>query len=233
LSARPAGPPGPGRREAGRGAARCAARIAAAPLPGSGGFADGAAGIGWALLRFAGAGGDARHRSAGLEALRRATAGAHVTTAATAGAPDGAIVGTTRGTAAGAAAGPAWCGGVAGIALAVADSPDALADPELSGWLAARSGELAGIGPLVDDSLCHGESGLLELLGHGALPAARPAWMRRAGTLLASADRAGPQCGTPRRGPPPGRLTRRSGVRPRGLWAGVPHPIGAAHLQRS
>ncbi|MEV7051191.1 type 2 lanthipeptide synthetase LanM family protein [Streptomyces anulatus] len=224
-----------GRPEAWRGAERCAERIAAAPLPDSGGFADGAAGIGWALLRFAGAGGGARHRSAGLEALRRATAGAaHVTTAATAtaGAPYGTIAGTTRETGAGAAAGPAWCGGVAGIALAVADSPDALADPELSGWLAARSGELAGIGPLADDSLCHGESGLLELLGHDALPAARPAWMRRAGTLLASADRAGPQCGTPGRVPHPGLLTGLSGIGHGLLRAGFPDRIGSALLLR-
>lgn len=225
-----------GRPEAWRGAERCAERIAAAPLPDSGGFADGAAGIGWALLRFAAAGGDARHRSAGLEALRRATAGAaHVTTAgapyeATAGAPEGATAGTTREAASGAVAGPAWCGGVAGIALAVADSPDALADPELSGWLAARSGELAGIGPLADDSLCHGESGLLELLGHGALPAARPAWMRRAGTLLASADRAGPQCGTPGRVPHPGLLTGLSGIGHGLLRAGFPDRIGSALL---
>ncbi|WP_405187911.1 type 2 lanthipeptide synthetase LanM family protein [Streptomyces anulatus] len=212
-----------GRPEAWRGAERCAERIAAAPLPDSGGFADGAAGIGWALLRFAAAGGDARHRSAGLEALRRATAGAtHVTTA---GTPDEA--------ASGAVAGPAWCGGVAGIALAVADSPDALADPELSHWLAARSGELAGIGPLADDSLCHGESGLLELLGHGALPAARPAWMRRAGTLLASADRAGPQCGTPGRVPHPGLLTGLSGIGHGLLRAGFPDRIGSALLLRS
>lgn len=227
-----------GRPEAWRGAERCAERIAAAPLPDSGGFADGAAGIGWALLRFAGAGGGARHRSAGLEALRRATAGAaHVTATTAAGAPDeataGAPYGATRETAAGAAAGPAWCGGVAGIALAVADSPDALADPELSGWLAARSGELAGIGPLADDSLCHGEAGLLELLGHGALPAARPAWLRRAGTLLASADRAGPQCGTPGRVPHPGLLTGLSGIGHGLLRAGFPDRIGSALLLRS
>ncbi|MGW7091528.1 type 2 lanthipeptide synthetase LanM family protein [Streptomyces sp. NPDC054874] len=222
-----------GRPEAWRGAERCAERIAAAPLPDAGGFADGAAGIGWALLRFAGAGGDARHRSAGLEALRRATAGANRVT--TAGAPHGAAGPaheTAAETAAGAAAGPAWCDGVAGIALAIADSPDALADPELSGWLAARSGELAGIGPLADDSLCHGESGLLELLGHSALPAARPAWIRRAGTLLASADRAGPQCGTPGRVPHPGLLTGLSGIGHGLLRAGFPDRIGSALLLR-
>ncbi|MFJ5047618.1 type 2 lanthipeptide synthetase LanM family protein [Streptomyces sp. NPDC088719] len=222
-----------GRPEAWRGAERCAERIAAAPLPDTGGFADGAAGIGWALLRFAGDGGDARHRSAGLAALRRATAGAtRVTVATAAGAPDGTAPGATHETAAGPAAGPAWCDGVAGIALAIADSPDALADPELSGWLAARSGELAGIGPLADDSLCHGESGLLELLGHSALPTARPAWIRRAGTLLASADRAGPQCGTPGRVPHPGLLTGLSGIGHGLLRAGFPDRIGSALLLR-
>ncbi|MFI1221512.1 MULTISPECIES: type 2 lanthipeptide synthetase LanM family protein [unclassified Streptomyces] len=195
-----------GRPEAWRGAERCAERIAAAPLPDAGGFADGAAGIGWALLRFAGAGGDARHRISGLEALRRATAGA--------------------------TAGPAWCEGVAGIALAIADSDDALADPELAGWLAARARELADLGPLADDSLCHGESGLLELLGHSALPAARPAWVRRAGTLLAAADRAGPQCGTPGRVPHPGLLTGLSGIGHGLLRAGFPDRIGSALLLR-
>ncbi|WP_124266189.1 type 2 lanthipeptide synthetase LanM family protein, partial [Streptomyces sp. ADI98-10] len=219
-----------GRPEAWRGATHCAERIAAAPLPRSGGFADGAAGIGWALLRFVGAGGDARHRSAGLRALRRATAGA------AGGMPAGAAHETafeaTARTAVAAATGPAWCGGIAGIALAIADSHDALADPELAGWLAARSGELAGIGPLADDSLCHGESGLLELLGHSALPAARPAWVRRAGTLLAAADRAGPQCGTPGRVPHPGLLTGLSGIGHGLLRAGFPDRIGSALLLR-
>lgn len=223
-----------GRPEAWRGATRCAERIADAPLPVSGGFADGAAGIGWALLRFVGAGGDARLRSAGLQALRRATAGA--TNGMAAGAAHerttGAAAEATHERTGAAATGPAWCHGVAGIALAIADSHDALADPELAGWLAARSGELAGIGPLADDSLCHGESGLLELLGHSALPAARPAWVRRAGTLLAAADRAGPQCGTPGRVPHPGLLTGLSGIGHGLLRAGFPDRIGSALLLR-
>ncbi|MFD4016414.1 type 2 lanthipeptide synthetase LanM family protein [Streptomyces sindenensis] len=201
-----------GRPQAWWGAVRCAERLAAAPAPGTGGFADGAAGIGWALLRLAEAGGDARHRNAGLHALRRATA---LTDAAT-------------------AHGPAWCDGVAGVALAIADSPDAREDAELSGWLAARSGELAGRGPLADDSLCHGESGLLELLGHSALPALLPgvraAWVRRAGTLVAAADRAGPLCGTPGRVPHPGLLTGLSGIGHGLLRAGFPDRIGSALL---
>ncbi len=201
-----------GRPQAWWGAVRCADRLAAAPAPDTGGFADGAAGIGWALLRLAGAGGDARHRSTGLAALRRATT-------LTDAAKDHE---------------PAWCAGAAGVALAIADSPAAREDPELSGWLSARSGELAGLGPLADDSLCHGESGLLELLAHSALPALLPdvrtAWVRRAGTLLASADRAGPQCGTPGGVPHPGLLTGLSGIGHGLLRAGFPDRIGSALL---
>ncbi|MEV1043657.1 type 2 lanthipeptide synthetase LanM family protein [Streptomyces sp. NPDC049916] len=196
-----------GRAEAWRGAGRIAERIAAAPLPGGGGFADGAAGIGWALLRFAAAGGGDRHRAAGLHALRLATA----------------ATGT----------GAAWCDGAAGVALAVADSPDAVADPELSGWLAATAGELADSAPLANDSLCHGELGLLELLGHRALPGVRAPWVRRAGALLTAADQDGPRCGTPGRVPHPGLLTGLSGIGHGLLRAGFPDRIGSALLLRT
>ncbi|WP_411079157.1 type 2 lanthipeptide synthetase LanM family protein [Streptomyces sp. cmx-18-6] len=193
-----------GRPEAWRGAERCAERIAVAPLPAAGGFAEGAAGIGWALLRFAGAGGGEPYRTAGLRALRRAT------------------VDVTGGR--------AWCEGAAGVALAVADSPDALADPDLTGWPAAVSGALADSDPLADDSLCHGELGLLELLGHSTLDGDRTPWVRRAGTLLAAADRAGPRCGTPGHVPHPGLLTGLSGIGHGLLRAGFPDRIGSALL---
>ncbi|MFH9611230.1 type 2 lanthipeptide synthetase LanM family protein [Streptomyces sp. NPDC017448] len=199
-----------GRPEAWRGAVRCADRLVAAPPAETGGFADGAAGIGWALLRFAGAGGEARFRAAGLRALHGATGSATAEPVH----------------------GPAWCDGAAGIALAIADSPHALEDPALSGWLADRAHASADLGPLADDSLCHGESGLLELLGHRAAPTGRSAWMRRAGALLASADRAGPQCGTPGRVPHPGLLTGLSGVGHGLLRAGFPDRIGSALLLR-
>ncbi|MFJ9976310.1 type 2 lanthipeptide synthetase LanM family protein [Streptomyces cyaneofuscatus] len=193
-----------GRAEAWRGAERCAERISVAPHPAAGGFAEGAAGIGWALLRFAAAGGGEQYRTAGLRALRRATV--EVT------------------------AGRAWCEGAAGVALAVADSPDALVDPDLSGWLAERAGELADCAPLADDSLCHGELGLLELLGHPALTGDRTPWVRRAGTLLAAADREGPRCGTPGHVPHPGLLTGLSGIGHGLLRAGFPDRIGSALL---
>ncbi|MFE8006106.1 type 2 lanthipeptide synthetase LanM family protein [Streptomyces sp. NPDC057418] len=195
-----------GRAEAWRGAARCAERIAAAPLPEAGGFAEGAAGMGWALSRFAGAGGGSRYRAAGLRALRRAVSGA--------------------------GGGQAWCDGAAGIALAVADSPDALADPELSGWLSGRAGELAQAAPPANDSLCHGELGVLELLGHSALPGVRAHWVRRTGALLAAADRAGPRCGTPGNVAHPGLLTGLSGIGHGLLRAGFPDRIGSALLMR-
>ncbi|MEU5654581.1 type 2 lanthipeptide synthetase LanM family protein [Streptomyces sp. NPDC047737] len=194
-----------GRTEAWRGAERCAERLVEAPAS-TGGFADGAAGIGWALLRFAGSGGGPRHREAGLDALRRAVRGA--------------------------VAGRAWCEGASGVALAIADSPQALADPELRDWLGERAGEVARAAPQGDDSLCHGELGVLELLGHAALPRLRPHWLRRAGTLLAAADRAQPHCGTPGHVPHPGLLTGLSGIGHGLLRAGFPDRIGPALLMR-
>ncbi|MCX5412485.1 type 2 lanthipeptide synthetase LanM family protein [Streptomyces sp. NBC_00059] len=195
-----------GRAEAWRGAELCAERLLAAAPPASGGFAEGAAGTGWALLRFAGTGGGPRHRSAGLDAL--------------------------RGAARGAGPGGAWCEGAAGVALAVADSPDALADPELCAWLEERAGDVARSAPPGNDSLCHGELGVLELLGHAALPGLRPHWLRRTGTLLAAADRAQPHCGTPGHTPHPGLLTGLSGIGHGLLRAGFPDRIGPALLMR-
>lgn len=196
-----------GRTEAWRGAERCAERLVAAAPPSSAGFADGAAGIGWALLRFAGAGGGPRHRDAGLDALRGAVRGA--------------------------GAGRSWCEGTSGVALAVADSPEALADPELRDWLAERAGDVATAEPQADDSLCHGELGVLELLGHAALPRLRPHWLRRTGTLLAAADRAQSHCGTPGHIPHPGLLTGLSGIGHGLLRAGFPDRIGPALLMRN
>ncbi|MGW4256827.1 hypothetical protein ACWEK7_36130, partial [Streptomyces californicus] len=67
---------------------------------------------------------------------------------------------------------------------------------------------------------------------HRALPAARSAWIRRAGALLASADRADPRCGTPGRVPHPGLLTGLSGIGHGLLRAGFPERIGSALLLR-
>ncbi|MFB0617909.1 type 2 lanthipeptide synthetase LanM family protein [Streptomyces sp. AGS-58] len=120
-----------------RGAGACADRLAAGPVPAAPGFATGAAGVGWALLGFAGG---ERYRRAALAALRSAVAAL----------PS-------------AGADLSWCTGTSGVALAVADRPGAMADPELAAAVAAAVGHLADAGPVPDGSLCHGEWGLLEL----------------------------------------------------------------------
>ncbi|MFE5791410.1 type 2 lanthipeptide synthetase LanM family protein [Streptomyces sp. NPDC056503] len=201
-----------GGAETWRAARACADRlvdlVAGAELRGRRDVAAGAAGVGWALLRFAEAGGGERPRRAGLAALREAVGGE----------PDGRP--------------GAWCRGRAGIALAVVDGPGALDDPLLAGWARETAEAAARGGPSGDDSLCHGETGLLELLGHGALPEARPHWVRRAGALLAAVEEAGPVCGTPDRVAHPGLLTGLAGVGHGLLRAGFPDQVPPALLLR-
>ncbi|WP_280722156.1 type 2 lanthipeptide synthetase LanM family protein [Kitasatospora sp. MAA4] len=163
------------------------ARPADEPIPD--GFADGAAGVGWALLRFAEAGGGPAYTEAGLHRL-------------------------TRGIMRGVADDPGWCNGLTGTALALADSGAALADPELVTRLAGATAGLAALDPLPDHSLCHGESGRLELLltASGGGPGLAGPAVARAGALLAALDRFGPRCGTPGGVSSPGLLTGLAGI---------------------
>lgn len=174
-----------GSAEAWRGARNCAVRMLGRPLPAAPGFTAGAAGVGWALLRFAAAGGGARYERAGLAALRSAAR---------------------------AAGGPSWCAGLPGVALAVADGAVAVADPELAALVERAVREVVARGPLPDHSLCHGELGVLELLGRATGPAARAARDRRAGALAATLERTGPRCGTPGHLASPGLLTGLAGI---------------------
>ncbi|MGW9523403.1 type 2 lanthipeptide synthetase LanM family protein [Streptomyces diastaticus] len=198
-----------GRPETLRAAGRCAERLAAAGPPAGPGFLDGSAGTGWALLRYAERSGAPRFREAGLEALREAVA---ALPAANGAADEG------------------WCHGRAGIALAVADSPAALADHRLAAWLTATARLLRGAGPRPDDSLCHGEAGLLELLGHGALAGARAGLVHRTGALLASVEDGGPRCGTPDHVPHAGLLTGLAGIGHGLLRAGFPDRVPSVLL---
>ncbi|MFD0345917.1 lanthionine synthetase LanC family protein [Kitasatospora aburaviensis] len=197
-----------GRPEPLRAAADCAALLAAAPAPAGTGFAHGAAGTGWALLRYAEAAGepsDGPHRAAGLAALRAATA--------------------VR------ARESSWCRGRPGIALAVADSPTALADRPLAEWLQRAARNTARAAGLPDHSLCHGELGVLELLGHGGPVPGRTPWVRRAGALLAGLDQDGPRCG-PDHVPHPGLLTGLAGIGHGLLRLGYPERVPPALLLR-
>lgn len=188
-----------GRADVWRGAEHCAALLREAPLPDDAGFADGTAGIGWALLRFAEAGGGEPYRASGLAALRSATE-----------TVDSDV---------------SWCRGRTGVALAVLDSPAARADPRLAAWADEALTDIAYADPPLDDSLCHGELGVLELLRLGTTAGARARWRERAGALLAAADRAGPRCGTPGQVPHPGLLTGLAGIGHGLLRAGFPDRV--------
>jgi len=178
-----------GSSEAWFGARLCADRLADCPLPAAAGFAGGAAGVGWALLGFAEAGGGDDYRTAGLAALR---ASAH---AALPSAP-----------------GPAWCEGLPGIALAIADRAAALADPELAAFVQQAASAVVDGGPPANHSLCHGETGSLELLGRLPDAAFRAARDSRASALTTLLEQSGPRCGTPDCLPAPGLLTGLSGI---------------------
>ncbi|WP_162002369.1 type 2 lanthipeptide synthetase LanM family protein [Streptomyces sp. CB01881] len=193
-----------GSEEARRGARACADRLAARRLPPGPGFATGAAGIGWALLRFAAATGDAGHESAGLTALRAAAERLSTGTPAT------EKPATERLPTDGPPARDSWCRGPAGLALAIAGRPVAADGP----WPAEITARAAGAGSRTptDHSLCHGELGVLEVLAHRTDPVAPTARNHRTHLLLAALDRYGPRCGTPAGLVAPGLLTGLAGI---------------------
>lgn len=105
-----------------------------------------------------------------------------------------------------------WCDGLAGDALGMAAH---LHDPEHARDLDRTIRRLTDGAPLKDLSLCHGESGVLDVLcvlaenGHtGAAAAVR----RRTGHLLAAIDQRGARCGTPGAVPSPGLLSGLAGI---------------------
>ncbi|WP_327673916.1 type 2 lanthipeptide synthetase LanM family protein [Kitasatospora sp. NBC_00458] len=192
-----------------RAAAVGARRLADRPAPAATGFAHGSAGTGWALLRYAEATGepaDGPHHRAGLAALHAATA---------ARSREGS-----------------WCRGRPGIALAVIDSPLALADRRLADWAQRAVRNTARAAPIGDHSLCHGELGVLELLGRHGPASGRTPWVRRAGALLAGIDHDGPRCGSPDHVPHPGLLTGLAGIGHGLLRLGFPDRVPPALLLR-
>ena len=100
-----------------------------------------------------------------------------------------------------------WCCGLAGALLARADTPG----PDVE-----RAADVLGRRyPAGDDSLCHGELGILEALtvlaerGHPGAAAARAAALARLVGVIAAR---GPRCGTPGGVPTPGLLTGLAGI---------------------
>ncbi|MEU9507309.1 type 2 lanthipeptide synthetase LanM family protein [Micromonospora sp. NPDC048170] len=191
---------------AGSLARRCADRLVDVverdEPPAEVGFADGLAGIGWALARYARTGGT-RYAQAGRRALRRADA-----------LPAGP-------------AGYGWCRGAAGLALAhgtlAPDAParpardhDAPPPPDGGPSPAFRPDEavrlLTGRPLLGDLSLCHGELGVAEAVHGIASDDGGSAARRHLGRVLDAVDRYGPSCGTPGAVPTPGLLTGLAGI---------------------
>jgi lantibiotic modifying enzyme len=179
-----------GLEPADRLAAECAERtaehvsLAQAELPT--GFADGWAGIAYALARCAPADDprNLRHAEAARLALARLP-------------PDDADAAT-----------PGWCTGTAGLVLA--RNAVAGLDPRQ-----AANTILAGP-VLRDLSLCHGELGVIETLtvlaGTTGDQAIAAALRRRAGLVLGAIDRYGLSCGTPRWVSTPGLLSGWAGI---------------------
>lgn len=156
------------------------------------GFADGTAGIAYALHRFVNVGGGSpQHADAARKALRHA----RQTPTNSSG----------------------WCAGTAGLALALAGRHDAgtspTADPDAPAHLVRRLADR----PLSRDlSLCHGESGVgeaLTVLAAGpAGPAAAAALRQRTTLLLNSLQWQTRYCGTPDGVLTPGLLTGLAGI---------------------
>jgi type 2 lantibiotic biosynthesis protein LanM len=126
---------------------------------------------------------------------------------------DWALAGYPRETAtlppAKAATGHGWCSGLAGQVLAYAGQPAVL------GGLGEQVRVLAAQDPLRDLSLCHGETGITDVLGFLAETGhedAAAAVATRTGQLLTAVEQDGARCGTPDGVPSPGLLTGLAGI---------------------
>jgi type 2 lantibiotic biosynthesis protein LanM len=175
-------------------AARCADRLAGmlSTMDETGtfdtGFAEGLAGIGWAMHRFA-AQGSPSYAEAARRALR--------------------LAGRRRDT--GAEVEYGWCRGDAGLTLA-RSCLNGTSDDELA-WTV----RLLADRPVPRDlSLCHGELGIAEVLTvlstQSVDPGAAAARRHRAGLVLDAIQWHGPSCGTPGGVLTPGLLTGLAGI---------------------
>ncbi|GAA4193669.1 type 2 lanthipeptide synthetase LanM family protein [Streptosporangium oxazolinicum] len=168
------------------------------------GFSHGAGGIGWALRRYADAGGDPRARDTALAAF--AYESEHYR-------PDLGGWPDYRGGQGGDDMLHAWCHGSPGIGLSRVGGPapdlDRDLDPDLDRALAAELGR----GPMANHSLCHGELGNLELLVQlRHRPEAAELLTARTTHLLDDLARRGPRWGAPGAAPTPGLMNGLAGI---------------------
>jgi type 2 lantibiotic biosynthesis protein LanM len=183
-------------------ASRAAREGTVAPV----GFARGASGVGWALLRFAAATGDQRAAEFGLASFRYERGWC----------PDA----------------PGWCRGAAGVGLSRAASLHA-GEAGVGDDLDRAVDAVVSAGAVADHSLCHGELGCLELLLVAAAAGRTDVGKvlaRRAAGLLDAVDRFGPRCGTPDAVPTPGLLTGLAGIGYGLLRLAFPHRVASVLL---
>jgi type 2 lantibiotic biosynthesis protein LanM len=175
---------------AARVATACADRLVAWPHRADGpGFADGPAGVGWALTRCS------VHGDAGRSAVRLALSA----TPTDWSEPSGEARRPVQ---------HSWCVGTAGLLVAAT-----CLDGEVG--LDRALTVLADRPVLGDLSLCHGELGVAEaltVLDAERFPDVSLVQRRRAGLVLDAIDRYGPRCGTPGGVPTPGLLHGLAGI---------------------
>ncbi|MER6628653.1 type 2 lanthipeptide synthetase LanM family protein [Streptomyces sp. NPDC000987] len=177
----------------GTGAAGAVGAGSAAPVRGPG-FADGAAGIGWALRRYAG--------------RRPERAAAH------AGAADALLRAAVRDVPA-AHADPSWVSGSAGVAAAALPAAGAPSAGPAAGPASALSAGLADVEVGPGLSLGRGTLGTLEalaVLARRGDATAAATLSRRTGQVLALVEAQSHRCATPDHVPSPGLLTGLSGI---------------------
>jgi type 2 lantibiotic biosynthesis protein LanM len=190
------------------------------------GFSHGAAGIGWALLRYANAAGETKYAEVGLDAFRYERARFHygignwpdfrLNPGESAPPPDQTPTSMQ-----------AWCHGAPGIGLARADSgstdsPEVAADLEMAIHSMRHAPSEANL------SLCHGLLGNLELLTVAAPSTAERA--ARAAQALAVFEQRGPICGTPGGIPTPGLMVGLAGIGHGLLRLGFPERVPSVLL---
>jgi len=186
------------------------------------GFAHGAAGIAWALLRLAAVSGEQRFADlaqAGLEYERSVylpSLGNWPDLRPAGGGGNGREGGGGSGGAAAAGGMVAWCHGAPGIGLARLASLDVLDNPLVRGEIATALETTQRQGMGLSHALCHGDLGNIELLVAATQTLGDPCWLlaaRRwaAGILTTATDR-GWLCATPFGLESPGLMTGLAGI---------------------
>jgi type 2 lantibiotic biosynthesis protein LanM len=183
---------------------------ASAPLTG---LAHGAAGIAWALIELAAVTGDARFKTAGLDALRYERSLFDV---AEGNWPDFRL--RPEGDGRGRRFEVAWCHGAPGIALTRLGllRHDAGETATLHAEIRAVVGTLRSHGFNLNHSLCHGDLGNAEVVLEIGRELGERCWIeearQRAAQVLESVRAGGWRCATPRGAESPGLMTGLAGI---------------------